>query len=271
MVCHFSTFRTKLLNRYEEGSTLAGVIYVHPVSDSLSQGISGQNFDMFSKLCGESTLKDVVFVTNMWEAGSEVTNEARERALSGGSLKPALDKGAQMVRHRNTTESAHDTIRKITKNHSVVLQIQRELVDEHKNFIDTTAGKSLNKYLEKKLLENQIMLDQLNQEPTPPPGRAEEGMLERLERATEIVVREIMGEMKKISASYAAEKKRVRAKVKEMEQEAKQRGKWPEAEWDRKLATLSGRLRTAGGYAADRARWEEEIKRLQDRVSIPIY
>ena len=44
-----------------------------------------------------------------------------------------------------------------------------------------------------------------------------------------------------------------------------------EAEYDRNLAILIGRLQhTPDAPAADRAGWEQEIKRLQDRIKIPI-
>ena len=35
-----------------------------------------------------------------------------------------------MVRHHNTTKSAHDIIRRIVSNHPVALQIQREMKEE---------------------------------------------------------------------------------------------------------------------------------------------
>ena len=94
---------------------------------------------MFRKLCGESTLKNVILVTNMWTRDSQDTDEAREKELSNRFFKPALDKGAQMARHHNTTQSAHAIVRKIVKNHPVTLQIQRELVDERGGVVHTTA------------------------------------------------------------------------------------------------------------------------------------
>jgi hypothetical protein len=76
----------------------------------------------------------------MWGNVSHDVGEARERELASKFLKPALDKGAVMVRNHNTEQSAHDVIRRIMNNHPVVLQIQRELVDEHKDVANTAAG-----------------------------------------------------------------------------------------------------------------------------------
>ena len=102
-------------------------------------GIVGRNFGSFNKLCGEmvGTLKNVVLVTNMWGIVRREIGEAREKGLPSNIFKLALDKGAQMVRHHDTVQSAHDIIRMITKNHPVVRQ---ELMDKRKDIINTTAA-----------------------------------------------------------------------------------------------------------------------------------
>ena len=84
-------------------------------------------------------MSNVVIVTNMWTGDSQDINEAREKELSNTFLRPALDKGAQMVRHNNTVESVHDILRMIVKNQPIMLQIQRELVDEGRDIVDTAA------------------------------------------------------------------------------------------------------------------------------------
>jgi hypothetical protein len=58
---------------------------------------------MFRKLRGESTLKNVVIMTNMWGRVEKDVGEAREKELAGVYFKIALEKGAQLVRHHNTT------------------------------------------------------------------------------------------------------------------------------------------------------------------------
>ena len=80
---------------------------------------------MFWELCGDSTLKNVILVTNMWGDVSLDVGEAREQELVQEFLKPVLDKGAQLARHHRTTEYAHEVIRRIMKNRPIPLQIQR--------------------------------------------------------------------------------------------------------------------------------------------------
>ena len=117
---------------------------MHRISDKRFTGIAGRNFKIFQELCGETNLKKVVLVTNMWSEVPHDVGEARERELASKFLKPAPDKGTQMVRNHGTEQSAHDVIRRIVNNHPVVLQIQRELVDEHKDIANTAASDAVN-------------------------------------------------------------------------------------------------------------------------------
>jgi len=130
---------------YKGGATLAGVLYFHRISDFRMSGISTRNFKMFRKLCGDNTLKNVNIVTNMWgEVDPEIGNE-REKELMRDELffKPALGKGAKMVRHENTLASAQAILRRVLNNNPLPLCIQEELVNQRKNISQTSAGEEL--------------------------------------------------------------------------------------------------------------------------------
>ena len=114
-----SIFQTELLNRYEGGTTLAGVIYIHRISDYRFVGIAARNFKRFRDLCGETTLKNVVVVTNMWGDVSPEDGAARENELFSGFFKPVFERGARMARHYNTAQSAHEVIQRIMMDCSV--------------------------------------------------------------------------------------------------------------------------------------------------------
>ncbi|KAF9563217.1 hypothetical protein CPC08DRAFT_335459 [Agrocybe pediades] len=138
-----------LATTYESGKKLAGVIYLHRISDFRMSGIATRNFKLFRELCGESTLKNVVILTNMWGEVSLEVGEARENELKTQDLffKPVLEKGAQILRHDNTRETAHNILRHLTENLPMPLQIQREMVDQKKDISQTAAGAELNKEL----------------------------------------------------------------------------------------------------------------------------
>ena len=135
---------TKIV-RYSAGVTLAGVIYVHRISDDRFGGVAAKNFRMFRKLCGEKTLKNVVLMTNMWGRVTPQQGADREQQLKDDYFKAAIEKGAQLCRHTNTLESARAVLRMILKNEPAVLEIQRELIDEHKDIEQTIAGEELNR------------------------------------------------------------------------------------------------------------------------------
>ena len=133
-------------HRYKKAKKLAGVIYIHRISDFRMGGISTRNFRMFRQLCGDTTLKNVVIVTNMWGEVEREMGEAREAELAGKDkfFKPALDKGALMLRHENTRDSAYNILKQIIQNHPIPLQIQREIVDEKKDCSQTVAADEIN-------------------------------------------------------------------------------------------------------------------------------
>ncbi|KAG7089354.1 hypothetical protein E1B28_011044 [Marasmius oreades] len=126
----------------EHGRTLAGILYLHRISDKRMSGISRRNFNVFKQLCGDDTLKNVVIVSNMWGQVDEDVGDAREQELTTNDtfLKPALDKGAKMVRHDNTPMNARAILRHLVGMKPLPLRIQTEMVREHKDVWQTAAG-----------------------------------------------------------------------------------------------------------------------------------
>ncbi|KAH9481107.1 hypothetical protein JR316_0005627 [Psilocybe cubensis] len=130
---------------YSRGKRLAGVIYMHRITDNRIGGISARNFRLFRSLCGETSLCNVVIVTTMWDNIDISIGEERERELmtKESFFKPAIEKGCRMLRHNNTLESAQAIVRSIAKsNRSVTLQIQEEL-GRGLDITETRAGKEL--------------------------------------------------------------------------------------------------------------------------------
>ena len=220
----FSFSQIELPNRYEKGFRLSGVIYIHRISDNRFGGIAGRNFDMFRKLCGDVTMSNVVLVTNMWSEVPSNIGEDREQELSSKFFRPALNKGARMVRHNNTVQSTHDIIQRIVQNRPVALQIQRELVDEKKDIINTAAGEAINRELNEQMRRHQAELKEVQEEMAQALRAKDEETRRELEDARK-KLREHMEETAKdsegMTSSYAAEKERVEALVEEMELQVK--------------------------------------------------
>ena len=258
----FPVLRTTPLNRYEEGSTLAGVIYLHRVPGDQSGGISGRNFSLFRKLCGESTLKNVVLVTNMWGVDSQGTDEAHEEGLSNKLFKPALDKGAQMVRHHNTTESAHDIIRMLMGSRPAVSQIQRELMDERKDITDAPVGDSINPELKEQVRRHRAGLKEFREEIVLGMDQKDEERRQELEEGSR-KMRERMGKI-------TLDEEWLEAGMKVTEQGGKEREQG-DVEHERQSTDLTRRLQDGtDASATDRAKLKQPIKRPQDLAGIKI-
>lgn len=210
---------------------------------------------MFRELCGDEALRNVVLVTNMWDEVSPEVGLDRENQLSSKFFKPALDLGAQMTRHYNTAESAHNIIRRILNNHPVALQIQRELVDEHKDISETAAGKAVSQELDEQRKQHQDELRGIQEEIEQAlRDKDEQARLELEEdrRKLQEQIDKAKRDSDRMALDYAAEKERLAAKIRGMEKEA------------------------VNVSAPGRQRLEHEVERRQGRfgdgpVRIPIY
>ena len=179
----------------------------------------------------------------MWDGVSPDTGEAREFELFNNFFKMAIFKGAQMIQHHNTVESAHDIVRRVMANRSVVLQIQKELVDERKDILNTTAGEAISREPDGQTRRHQAELKKVREE-----------MAQALREKEEETRREREEERKKLQEWMEA-----------MEQGVKERER-AEAEHRRQLAGLSLLLQdVTNPLTADRTDSEP-----QDRVAATV-
>ena len=210
--------------RYASGSKLAGIIYIHRISDDRFTGISVRNFKMFRKLCGESTLKNVVLVTNMWERVEKNVGEAREKELAEVYFKIALEKDAQLTRHHNTTLSAHEIIRRIMKNDPAPLLIQRELVDERKDIKRTAAGEAVNEELNEMIKRHEAEMNALREEMRVALEEKDEWMKKILEEETG-KIKSQMDKMRMdseaMATKYDEERRKAENRMKQMQEQGR--------------------------------------------------
>ena len=260
-----------MVARYKGGSKLAGVIYIHRISDRRFSGIAGRNFKIFRELCGETSLKNIVLVTNMWGEVKHDVGEARERELASIFLKPALDKGAQMIPHYNTEQSAHDVIRHIMNNHPVVLQIQRELVDEQKDVTNTAAGEAVNTELTEEIKRHEAELNAVREEMM----RTLEEKHERARQMLKEETRRLEDEMymvlevsEDITLEYLQELEWTETKMKHVETQAKLDQEQVELEYQVQMTLLNSRLEAAEIEAEiERLTMQHQINQLQAQLN----
>ena len=111
---------------------------------------------MFRNLCGDSTLQNVVIVTNMWNQVDSYVGKIREQELIDKDIffKPVIDKGANLARHDGTIESGRAILRTLLRRRPAVLQIQSEL-ESGLDISETSAGRELNRDLMEQITRHQ--------------------------------------------------------------------------------------------------------------------
>ena len=195
---------------------------MHRISDKRITGMAQRNFRMFREFCGDEASKNVVLVTNMWGEVSPKDGQDRENKASSKLFKPVLEKGAQMARNLNTADSAHNIIRMTMKNNPMVLQVQRELVDEHKSIVDTAAGEVVKRELNALIRKYQAEMEQVREEMLQATKDRDEVTRRELEderRRMQERVERMKKESEEMASRFPAEKERMEARMKQMEQE----------------------------------------------------
>lgn len=171
------------------GLKLNGIVYLQSIEDPRMYGSSLRNLKMFKDLCGESPLKNVLLVTNRWEkaasCGDMAKATAKEIELRDGPnfWQPLIKRGSRMVRWEGTDthESALDILRTFMDGTPEILQIQRELVEQDKKLIDTTAGATVNEEVVRLEREYQIEINKIRKEMQEASDQRDEDVKEALE------------------------------------------------------------------------------------------
>jgi hypothetical protein len=148
---------------------LSGIIYLHRITDDRMSGSSLRNLTTFKKLCGENAFQYIKLATTMWKNlnGPNLsydTGVAREKELTSRKdwWGMMCERGSSVVRHDGTKECAlemiEDLIQRRAQGGPVLLEIQKEMVDDKKSLEDTAAGQEVEKELTlaKKKFEEQL-------------------------------------------------------------------------------------------------------------------
>lgn len=155
---------------YRSNVKLTGLIYLHRISDNKVAGSALRNLYMFKELCGEDAYKHVVLATSMWSKEEPSIAAKREKELisNGNFWKAMKDRGSSVMRWLGDADSARLVVQHLLEarqNHgSVSLKIQRELVDEGKMLVDTSAGQEVNKEMTELRETMEKRLQQLQQD-----------------------------------------------------------------------------------------------------------
>ncbi|KAJ8689303.1 hypothetical protein PTI98_013337 [Pleurotus ostreatus] len=154
-----------LLETYNNQVKLAGIIYMHRISDNRMAGTPLKNLKMFAQLCGTAAADRVILVTTMWGRVKQDVGAKREDELKSKFWKDMIDKKAKVARFEASFDSAWAIIGRVYEplEREAVL-LQEELADLQKKLSETGAGKTLYNTLQKQLDEEKRLLKELYDE-----------------------------------------------------------------------------------------------------------
>ncbi|KAG6907316.1 hypothetical protein DXG01_009435 [Tephrocybe rancida] len=134
-----------LARSYDAKMKLAGVIYLHEITQPRMLGTSRKNLDMFVRLCGPDAIKNVILATTKWdELPSNEMGEMRESQLKGEHWKHMVELGSRIHRFDCSQRSARRIVNYIlAKDPLDAVQIQTELVQIGDILAETEAGRTL--------------------------------------------------------------------------------------------------------------------------------
>ena len=147
----FSEIAFILSQIYRRGMNIAGILYLHRISDNRVSGSSLRNFKLLETMCGLDAAPRMRLVTTMWDT---IKGEGREATLRESQLLNTsefwgrfAERGSQVKRWQGDEWSALSIVDELISSGDTEgyppLLIQRELVDEGKPLKETTAGVEL--------------------------------------------------------------------------------------------------------------------------------
>ncbi|GLB36105.1 putative 50S ribosome-binding GTPase [Lyophyllum shimeji] len=153
-----------LAKSYSDNMKLAGVIYLHEISQPRMMGTPRKNFEMFRELCGNEAVRNVVLATTKWTDVTAHVGNRREKQLKEKYWQHMLDLGSRITRFNGDHKSAWEIVNHILNNQSVdALLIQEELVEHQKTLPETAAGRALRATLKELLATQKKVAQKLQQ------------------------------------------------------------------------------------------------------------
>jgi hypothetical protein len=174
-------------------------VYLQRITDIRIGGSGRRALKIFKEICGDNALSNVVLATTRWGEVDEQVGIKREKELRESHWFYLLNKGARMQRYYGTKDSAVGIVAELLGKSDVVLDIQKQIVDEGKVLGKTSAGTLVSDnlvHLQAELMESLEEIEKLRRDLS----EADEAMKIRTEE-------DLKQERKKLEQAHAAEAK----------------------------------------------------------------
>ncbi|KAF9421204.1 hypothetical protein BGZ76_004005, partial [Entomortierella beljakovae] len=148
---------------YSHGYRIYGIIYLHNITETRMRGTSLKNLEIFAKLCGKETYKNVVMLSGRWNSVENDIAENREMELKENFWKIFLEGGCKTDQYRDKSDLTR-IFDEILQKSPVVLDIQKEMIDDKLSLAETAAGQFLSLEQENQKKKIQADLKEINAE-----------------------------------------------------------------------------------------------------------
>jgi hypothetical protein len=156
---------------YTQCTKLAGILYLHNITENRFVGSTARSLNMFRKLCGTKNLNSVILATTHWfdkegKPFPEAQGQKRVRNLieTPQYWGRMISDGCRVERHDGSKDSARNFILKLVDQKiRVVLDIQEQLIDRNMGLEDTGAGQVLQSELIAERTKHEKSLEDLKQ------------------------------------------------------------------------------------------------------------
>ncbi|KAL8821638.1 MAG: hypothetical protein Q9191_007270, partial [Dirinaria sp. TL-2023a] len=140
-----------LADAYKQRITVTAVVYLYPISSHRIRRSDVRTLKILAELIGNESVPKIILATTKWDTGDTALYEQREKDLHTRFWGQFLAKGCMTFRLDGRRESALRILNAViarkpadsARETKASLQIQRELVDQSKLLVDTSAGQLL--------------------------------------------------------------------------------------------------------------------------------
>jgi hypothetical protein len=152
------------MESYKDGMKLAGLIYLHDITQDRFSGSIKKNLEMFRYLCGEAAISRVFLVTSKWSRMIDL-NQGKEHQceLENTYWNGMIRLGAKPYRFDGEPECARKIIHCIldTVDGTDHVLIQEEIVDVLLHLPETDVGRALRSTLKDALERQKVIHERL--------------------------------------------------------------------------------------------------------------
>jgi hypothetical protein len=165
-------------------------------------GVALKNLSMFSGVCGQDAMPNVILVTTMWDEVKQEAGERREKELKETFWKDMLDEGCNTRRFNHTTESARDIIKLLFDKEQETLQLPKDIVDTQLLLRETKAGITLHKELQKLIRDQKDATRRLQRQVERQSNKQVEQELRKTKSEIEEKIRQTADELRELKIPF---------------------------------------------------------------------